>query len=84
MAGELQGIPEVKVVRGKGLMIGAEFDFPIAALRKRLLFEYRIFTGSAGNKNTLRLLPSLAVTQVELHQFIEALKKELSLIHTAL
>ncbi len=73
----LEAIPEVKEVRGKGLMLGAEFDFPIADLRKKLLFDHKIFTGSAANKNTLRLLPSLAVTQAELDQFFEALKKEL-------
>lgn len=73
----LEAIPEVKEVRGKGLMLGAEFDFPIADLRKKLLFDHKIFTGSAANKNTLRLLPSLAVTQAELDQFFEALKIEL-------
>ena len=73
----LNSFPEVKEVRGKGLMLGAEFDFPIAELRKKLLFEHKIFTGSAANKNTLRLLPSLAVTKEDLDQFFEALKKEL-------
>ncbi len=73
----LSEIPEVKEVRGKGLMIGAEFDFPIADLRKKLLFEHKIFTGLAANKHTLRLLPSLTVTKEELGQFFEALKKEL-------
>lgn len=76
-ASVLETIPEVKEVRGKGLMLGAEFDFPIADLRKKLLFDHKIFTGSAANKNTLRLLPSLAVTQAELDQFFEALKIEL-------
>lgn len=70
----LKTIDGVKEVRGKGLMIGAEFDFPIAEMRKKLLFEHKIFTGSAANKNTLRLLPSLAVTKQELDQFFEALK----------
>ncbi len=74
---QLNEIDQVKEVRGKGLMIGAEFDFPIAELRKKLLFEHKIFTGSAANKNTLRLLPSLTVTKEELDQFFEALKIEL-------
>ncbi|OEK03335.1 acetylornithine aminotransferase [Roseivirga sp. 4D4] len=73
----LSDVPQVREVRGKGLMIGAEFDFPIAQLRKSLLFDHKIFTGSAANKNTLRLLPSLAVTQEELDQFFEALEIEL-------
>jgi len=75
---QLSEIDQVKEVRGKGLMIGAEFNFPIADLRKKLLFEHKIFTGSAANKNTLRLLPSLAVTKAELDQFFEALKLELN------
>ena len=75
---QLSSIEAVKEVRGRGLMLGAEFDFPIADLRKKLLFEHKIFTGSAANKNTLRLLPSLAVTQAELDQFFEALEKELN------
>lgn len=74
---ELEHIPEVKEVRGKGLMLGAEFDFPVADLRKRLLFDHKIFTGAAANKNTLRLLPSLAVKKEELNQFFEALNIEL-------
>ncbi|MFT6873162.1 MAG: acetylornithine/N-succinyldiaminopimelate aminotransferase [Roseivirga sp.] len=75
---QLNEIDQIKEVRGKGLMIGAEFDFPVAELRKKLLFEHKIFTGSAANKNTLRLLPSLAVTKEELDQFFKALKKELN------
>ncbi|OEK05737.1 aspartate aminotransferase family protein [Roseivirga misakiensis] len=74
---QLGDINAVKEIRGKGLMVGAAFDFPVAELRKKLLFEHHIFTGSAADKQTLRLLPSLAVTQEELDQFFDALKKEL-------
>ncbi len=74
----LQSFSEVIQVRGQGLMIGAEFEFPVADLRKKLLFEHKIFTGSAANKNTLRLLPSLTVTKEELDQFFDALKVELN------
>lgn len=74
---ELKSIPQIKEVRGMGLMLGMSFDFPVAELRKNLLFGHKIFTGSAGDKNTMRLLPSLAVTKEELNQFLEALKIEL-------
>lgn len=74
----LKSFEQVKEVRGKGLMMGAEFDFAVAGLRKKLLFEHRIFTGSSANKNTLRLLPSLGVTREELDRFFEALEEELS------
>lgn len=75
---ELKSIPQIKEVRGMGLMLGMSFDFPVAELRKNLLFSHKIFTGSAGDKNTMRLLPSLAVTKEELNQFLEALKIELN------
>src|SRR5699024_12356375 len=34
---ELAQLPTVKEVRGKGLMIGIEFDFPIKELRSKLI-----------------------------------------------
>lgn len=74
---QLKSLSDVVEVRGKGLMVGAEFDFPVAALRKKLLFDHNIFTGSAANKNTLRLLPPLNVTKTELDQFFAALEKAL-------
>ncbi len=68
---ELSALDEVKEVRGRGLMIGIEFDFEVAALRKSLLFDHQVFTGSATNKNTIRLLPSLALKQDQADQFLE-------------
>jgi acetylornithine aminotransferase len=74
---QLSTIPEIKEVRGLGLMIGIEFDFEIAEMRKKLLHEHHIFTGSASNKNTLRLLPGLRIGKSEIDQFINALKEVL-------
>ncbi len=71
-------IPEVKRVKGKGLMLGLEFDFEVAPLREKLIYEYRIFTGGAKDKKVLRILPSLGVTHGELVLFFEALKAALS------
>ncbi|CAM4444736.1 aspartate aminotransferase family protein [Flavobacterium terrigena] len=67
-------IPQIKEVRGLGLMIGIELDQPCAEIRNTLLSDFKIFTGSSSNKNTLRILPSLAVTIEEIDQFIHALK----------
>ena len=78
LEGELKKIEQVKEVRGKGLMVGAEFDFDVAALRKALIFEHSIFTGSASNKNTIRLLPPLNISKAELDQFLAALSIELN------
>lgn len=71
----LQQIGGYKELRGRGLMIGIEYDFPVETLRNTLLFEHHIFTGVAG-KNTIRLLPSLALGTNEADMFLEALAKE--------
>jgi acetylornithine/N-succinyldiaminopimelate aminotransferase len=59
------------------LMIGLEFDFEIAALRKELLFEHKIFTGAASNKNLLRILPPLNIKKEHFETFFNALQKAL-------
>ncbi len=72
----MNGIRQIggyKDLRGRGLMIGIEYDFPVDDLRKRLLFEHKQFTGVAG-KNTIRLLPSLAIGVEECDLFLEALQ----------
>ena len=60
-------------VRGKGLMIGLEFKNPIKELRRKLLFEFGIFTGVSG-QNIIRLLPPLNLTIQEADQFLDAFK----------
>jgi acetylornithine aminotransferase len=75
LVSELQHFSAIKEIRGKGLMIGLEFDHPIADLRKKLLYDQNIFTGSSSNKNTLRLLPPLNIGEKEVTQFLKALKK---------
>ncbi len=69
----LQNISSIKEIRGKGLMLGLEFDFPVAELRKKLLYDQKIFTGSSANKNTLRLLPPLNIKENEIHQCYDKL-----------
>ncbi len=70
-------IPQIKAVKGRGLMLGLEFDFPITELRKNLIFKHHIFTGSAKNPNLLRILPPLTIQKEHVDMFIEALKKEI-------
>ena len=67
-------IPQIKKVKGRGLMIGLEFDFPIAQLRKDLLYKHQIFTGAAANKNLLRILPPLNLQKQHFDTFFKALK----------
>ncbi|MGB5403220.1 aspartate aminotransferase family protein [Robiginitalea sp.] len=74
---QAEGIPGLKQVRGKGLMLGLEMDFEVADLRKKLLYTHRIFTGNSKNKNLLRILPPLPIQENELGLLFSALKKEL-------
>lgn len=67
-------IPQVKRTKGRGLMLGLEFDFEVAELRKRLIHEQHIFTGGAKDKTVLRILPALNITQHDLDNFFIALK----------
>ncbi|SHM70447.1 aspartate aminotransferase family protein [Polaribacter sp. KT 15] len=71
-------ISEIKNIKGRGLMLGLEFDFPIAELRKKLIFNQQIFTGSAKNPNLLRILPPLTIKKEHVNAFFNALKIELS------
>ncbi len=61
-------------VRGKGLMIGIEFKYPIGDFRKKLLFENGIFTGVSG-QNIIRLLPPLSLNLSQADNFLKAFKK---------
>jgi acetylornithine/N-succinyldiaminopimelate aminotransferase len=72
-----QELPQVKNVKGRGLMLGLEFDFPIATLRKNILFNHHIFTGSAKNPNVIRILPPLTIKESHIDLFFDALKVEL-------
>lgn len=64
--------PHVTDVRGRGLMIGVEFDVPHSDVRKKLVYEQHCFTGCAGT-NLLRLLPPLCITKAEADDFISRL-----------
>lgn len=66
-------IPQIKNIKGKGLMLGLEFDFEVGDLRKKLIYENHIFTGGASNKKLLRILPPLTVRKEHINMFFEAL-----------
>ena len=71
--GKLSGIKEI---RGRGLMIGIEFEESIKEIRSRLLFEEKVFTGVAGT-NTIRLLPPLCLSMEEAADFMTRFKRVL-------
>lgn len=70
----LKQLPQLKEVRGRGLMIGMEIEGSASEFRKRLLFEEHIFTGGAG-ATTVRLLPALNLTKRHADEFLAALQK---------
>jgi acetylornithine aminotransferase len=74
----IKQVPEIVKIKGKGLMLGVEFDFDVSELRKKLITEKYIFTGNANNKNLLRILPPLTVKKNDIDLFIKALKEILS------
>lgn len=73
---QLRTLPNIKEVRGRGLMIGIELPEELNQVRKELLFKHRIFTGEA-KPNVIRLLPSLALTKAHADQFLTAITEEL-------
>ena len=70
---QLQQIQGVKVVRGRGLMIGFEMEETFKDIRKTLLNDFNVFTGEA-KPNVIRLLPSLAITQTDIDLFLKRLQ----------
>ena len=73
---KLHQLPGIKEIRGRGLMIGIEFEESIKEVRSKLLFEEKVFTGVAGT-NTVRLLPPLCLSIDEAKEFIARFRKVL-------
>ena len=74
---ELRKLPGIKDVRGMGLMIGVEMDYPVKELRLRLIKDMHVFTGAAGT-NMIRLLPPLTLTMGQADEFINRFKRLLN------
>lgn len=74
---KLSEIPGIKEIRGRGLMIGIEMEYPVKELRQRLIFEQRVFTGASGT-NTIRLLPPLCLTIAQADEFISRFRAALN------
>jgi acetylornithine aminotransferase len=69
-------ISKIRGLRGRGLMIGMDLPEDLKQVRSNLLHKHYIFTGEA-KPNTIRLLPSLAVSREEADIFLNALNEEL-------
>ena len=76
-----KNIPNVKKIKGRGLMLGLEFDFEVSSLRKELIYNKHIFTGGSSNKNLLRILPPLTLQKKHFDIFFQRLKEALKAIN---
>ncbi|MEO8821951.1 MAG: aminotransferase class III-fold pyridoxal phosphate-dependent enzyme [Ginsengibacter sp.] len=76
---QIEKIPSLQNLRGKGLMIGFDVPDNLKDLRSNLLNKHKIFTGTA-KPNVIRLLPSLALTKKDADKFLRALKEEVSFL----
>lgn len=79
---QLNAIPEIQNVRGRGLMIGFDVPEELKDLKKNLLWEQKVFTGES-KPNVIRLLPSLALKKRDAEQFIDSLKEEIEKLVTS-
>ena len=78
---QAKNIPSVKKIKGRGLMLGLEFDFEVSDLRKELIYQQKIFTGGSSNKNLLRILPPLTLQKKHFDIFFKRLEKALKAIN---
>ena len=70
---ELKKFPQVREVRGRGLMIGIDLPEELSHVKKDLLFKHQIFTGEA-KPNVIRLLPALNLSKAQADIFLESFK----------
>ncbi|PKB43160.1 acetylornithine aminotransferase [Cellulophaga sp. RHA19] len=71
-------VPQIKKVKGRGLMLGLQFDFEVSELRKKMIYNQFVFTGGAKDKTLLRILPALNITTALIDVFFDALQAELN------
>lgn len=73
---KLSGIKHVISVTGKGLLLGIILDIPARQIQTQLL-ERGIITGTSANKQVLRIMPPINITNTEIDLFINQLKQVL-------
>ncbi|MBI5864052.1 MAG: aminotransferase class III-fold pyridoxal phosphate-dependent enzyme [Planctomycetes bacterium] len=62
----------VRRVRGRGLLLGLEFDRPAKSVQEALLAQ-RVVVGGSDNPSVMRLLPPLTLSESEADIFLDAL-----------
>lgn len=73
----LKELPGVKEVRGRGLLVGVEFEKPIAFDVKHKCFDRKLLITAVRN-NVIRIVPPLIVTKIECDKAIDILKEAVS------
>jgi acetylornithine/N-succinyldiaminopimelate aminotransferase len=68
----LREVEQVVAVRGRGLLLGVEFNDKAQPIHQALL-ERKIITGTASNPKVLRLLPPLCLQKEHVDLFVDAL-----------
>lgn len=69
----LKELPDVKEVRGRGLLVGVEFKQPIAFDVKHGCFDHKLLI-TAVSEHTIRIIPPLTITETECDQALEILQ----------
>ncbi len=72
---KLKTLPHIKEVRGKGLLVGVEFDEPISAADvKHGCFDRKLLVTTIG-KRIIRMVPPLIVTEEDCDKAYEIIKE---------
>jgi len=78
---KLKNVEGIENVRGRGLMIGFDVPEALKDLKKKLLYDFNVFTGES-KPNVIRLLPSLALSRKQADEFLEALNEAIAELKT--
>lgn len=76
---KLKDLPHVKEVRGKGLLVGVEFDCDIALDVKHKCFNRKLLITAIG-KNVIRMVPPLILNEKDCDKAFEIIKAAVEII----
>ncbi|WP_394872952.1 aspartate aminotransferase family protein [Clostridium butyricum] len=76
---KLKDLPHVKEVRGKGLLVGVEFDCDIALDVKHKCFDRKLLITAIG-KNVIRMVPPLILNEKDCDKAFEIIKAAVEII----
>ncbi|GAB5521419.1 MAG: aminotransferase class III-fold pyridoxal phosphate-dependent enzyme [Rhodothermales bacterium] len=64
--------PHTVAIRGRGCLIGLEFDRPVKPIVTALR-AHGVLTGGTGNPNVMRLMPPVNTSAAEVQEFLDAM-----------